>query len=490
MKRGGCVARIALAVCAALMSAAAQDLSPEQRKLLQPMIEEIRKAKDAKDQARVEALVDGFVESQRLIAAAALPANDTASLRYIAEANRIDKQVGTTNGGPGTTNLITSGSVPRILGFAVESGAITQTVTGTSITFRTNPAGLVQALQTRGLVADQNDVATRHTLDVLQRINVGFTFDTSREKDGRFTGSYRQLQQATAQIYLYNHRDPTHPAWRAVWDDFRGHFVGGALADALNDFGRVLDARADYKLLREDTRARLKAAPSAQVEDLVIGFIVGARGLVPDESAARTAIDAWVEYLRQQKDIYNRVARSPILTLEYALMRPPVQEAPTDVSGSIPVTNHPDLSVIRLVFVRPFIGASEMTANASLSLFNSALPAMRGNIRDWQAGGKLDFPLPPIAGLSKSQLTFAGLFMKLRQQPLGLPVTVNGVQIDRTGNLGFVQARLRIPLAESGFSIPVSLTYATRTELIDEKEIRGNIGLTFDLDKLAAAFRR
>lgn len=483
MTRPRYLASIALALA---IAAPAQELSTKQRQLIQPVIDAIRQAKTAGDEARLDASIDSLLGGGRLIAAAAVP---VSTIQFIIEANRLDKEVGTTSGGSGSTNLVSSGSVPRILGFAVETGAMTQSISGTSITFRTNPAGLVQALRAHGL-DNEGDIATQHTLNVLERINVGLTFDTNREKDGRFTGSYRQLEQASAQIYLYNHRDPTHPAWRTVWNEFRDQLAGQSLANSMRDFNDLLNADADFKTRREQTRAALKAAAPDQVENLVLAYIRDTSLTVRDSPAAKRVVDAWTAYLQQQGNSYKRIARSPIVTVEYVLTRPPVQDAPTDVTDATPVTNQPDLSVIRLVFTRPFLGASDMTANASLSLFNQALPAMRGNIRDWQVGGKLDFPLPAIAGIAKSQLTFAGLYMNLRQQPLGVPLTVNGVPVDRTGSLGFLQARLRIPLGDSGFSVPVSFTYSTRTELIDEKEVRGNVGLTFDLDKLFAAARR
>ena len=58
--------------------------------------------------------------------------------------------------------------------------------------------------------------------------------------------------------------------------------------------------------------------------------------------------------------------------------------------------------------------------------------------------------------------------------------------IDRRGNLGVFQAKISIPVKDSGVKIPISFTYATRTELIKGKDVRGNIGITFDLDSLLA----
>jgi len=39
-------------------------------------------------------------------------------------------------------------------------------------------------------------------------------------------------------------------------------------------------------------------------------------------------------------------------------------------------------------------------------------------------------------------------------------------------------------VGDSGIQVPISFTASNRTELIKEREIRGNIGITFDLDRL------
>jgi hypothetical protein len=39
----------------------------------------------------------------------------------------------------------------------------------------------------------------------------------------------------------------------------------------------------------------------------------------------------------------------------------------------------------------------------------------------------------------------------------------------------------------SGFTLPFSITLANRTELIEEREIRGQVGFTLDISKLAKA---
>jgi len=413
----------------------------------------------------------------------------TGELQNIIEANRIDKQVGSSGGSTGSTNLVSSGSVPRLLGLAMEHGALAQTTSGTTITFRTNPAGLVGALRSSKLAPAEPDTATQNTLNFLEKLNFGLTFDTSRENDKRFTGSYRQLQEASAAIYLYNRRDPRHRKWQPVWNDFRQKVsqttgAGTRLANALNEYGAVLQNSGGFSALQAEYRTKLNESAADRIAPLIIEYLEKAGDIAANASQAGKVIELWDAYLQEQKTLYNEISRSPILTLEYVLARSPIESIPSSVLAPAASPDLPDLSVARLIFVRPFIGSSEMTLNASMGLFNTALPSMRGNIRDWQFGGKLDFRLPELAGQTKGQLTLSGLYVNLRQKPLGVPLQINGKPLADKGEIGLFQGRVRFPLGDSGFSIPISLTVASRTELIDETEVRGNIGFTFDMDKL------
>jgi hypothetical protein len=50
-----------------------------------------------------------------------------------------------------------------------------------------------------------------------------------------------------------------------------------------------------------------------------------------------------------------------------------------------------------------------------------------------------------------------------------------------------LQGKVKIPIAE-GIDLPLSLTYANRTALINEKDVRGQFGFTFDTARLFRAF--
>ncbi len=52
--------------------------------------------------------------------------------------------------------------------------------------------------------------------------------------------------------------------------------------------------------------------------------------------------------------------------------------------------------------------------------------------------------------------------------------------INKPGNIGVFQVKYSIPVGSSGVQIPISFTASNRTELVNEKDVRGNIGITFD----------
>ena len=69
---------------------------------------------------------------------------------------RTDKQVGAP-AGAGSTSLVSKGSVPGILGFAVENGALTQTTSSTTVTLRGNLVGWLDLLKNQDFILSYQD---------------------------------------------------------------------------------------------------------------------------------------------------------------------------------------------------------------------------------------------------------------------------------------------------------------------------------------------
>jgi len=64
----------------------------------------------------------------------------------VVETARVDKQLGSGSSASGSTSVTEKGAVPEILAFAVENGALTKSQSGTTISFKGNPVGIVNSL--------------------------------------------------------------------------------------------------------------------------------------------------------------------------------------------------------------------------------------------------------------------------------------------------------------------------------------------------------
>jgi hypothetical protein len=73
--------------------------------------------------------------------------------------------------------------------------------------------------------------------------------------------------------------------------------------------------------------------------------------------------------------------------------------------------------------------------------------------------------------------------------PIYFDLSAEGSRMSGQNSIIKGQAKLTIPLGNTGVQFPISVTVANRTELIKEKEVRGNFGFTFDFSKLVGALQ-
>jgi hypothetical protein len=70
--------------------------------------------------------------------------------------------------------------------------------------------------------------------------------------------------------------------------------------------------------------------------------------------------------------------------------------------------------------------------------------------------------------------------------PPSLAVSGSGRFAEEEEGLWRVQARLLLPLAE-GFNVPISATWASRRELIEESRVIGQVGFSLDTSQILSA---
>jgi len=144
------------------------------------------------------------------------------------------------------------------------------------------------------------------------------------------------------------------------------------------------------------------------------------------------------------------------------------------------------------------IGVTAHTSGSVASQFRAVV------ILDYRARPSLDLTfnagvehLRAIAGMAhRTRLEMAGqLLLRLTPDrniggrgPVSFALAGSGSLDTQRGSESVykIQARLLLPIAE-GVTVPISTTWASRTDLIDEDHVRAQVGFSFDLGQVLAA---
>ncbi|HEX7314284.1 MAG TPA: hypothetical protein VF297_10195 [Pyrinomonadaceae bacterium] len=414
-----------------------------------------------------------------------------------AEPKRTDKQIGADEKSSGTTSLAVKGGIPSVLGWATEHGAAVASRDGTAVTFRFNPVGIIEALSGEGYISGYRQTENDPLASFFRNTSVGVTFDITRGTDPpTLIGSKQQVSAVSFRYQFVNKRDPRHRDYRDAWARFlRGPaiFFTTAASDALD---QLEDPGSDELKFRnaalqkwvEDTVAAVAAkqsdlagkSPDVQREEVRKVLEQRLASLPADELAQDPAVvgalnnyvASLVSYTAKKNELLEEINKGTVISFEYTNHRE---------------VNAPDLSNFRFIAERGTVGGLDFTANASLTIFNkrpAAADARR--VKDFSFSAQLDKRLKDTMGLGDSMLSFTGKY----ERALSDAVALDGTVLPGTkGDIAAGQVKLTIPLGQTGIKLPISVTFANRTELVREREVRGNFGFTLDFDSLFARFK-
>lgn len=256
------------------------------------------------------------------------------------------------------------------------------------------------------------------------------------------------------------------------------------VAESLQELDGVALQNPDLKTWYDQAAEAVSVASDSEVEKVIEQEFDKLKNVrLSDELQRR--VEAFIEkfnsFLQSHDKILEAVAKGGIVTFEYTNRRE---------------INLPSLSNFNLIAETGlFRGKADLTGNLSFTIFNekpkSTDPTKPiGRLRDFQLSGQLDVPLSNPLKTGNFVLTFSGKFQKIMEDTMMMNSAMTGMtgqtgmMMETKGNIGIGQIKLTIPVKGSGVKIPISFTYANRSELIKEKVVRGNIGITFDLDVL------
>jgi hypothetical protein len=467
---------------------------------------------DIKPEGDDTSLTISFAENEdvlvRLVAAKTITDNDSPKLLAARnfllknEKVRTDKQIGADSKNKGTTSIVSKGGIPALFGFAVENGGATSTVDGTSMTFRVNPAGFFQAITGSSYAELFAQQRSNKTLDFFSKVSLGFTFDTTRGSEVDmpvFTGSESQLSAFSFRYEFINQRSPKSTRFRKLWTAFvanqgqaytekqtqlfkqiyvasdrrgRSQFSIPELQDTLNNVNAKLKAaETEIRQLIADGK---DAEATDKIENIVTTEFIDKLPVTKIRSnPAFTSFVASVEldeqYVDARNELFDEIAEGQVATFEYINFREPIK---------------PDTHSLKFIWEKGLYRGIDFTLNASATFYNRKPnnPDVR-RLRDFDFSGQFDFPLRRLdIGLFKdSVFSFAAKYQRLNTD------IINDAGIIMPGTKGDIalgQGKLVIPIGDTGLKIPISFTFANRTELIKEKEVRANFGITIDFDAI------
>lgn len=375
----------------------------------------------------------------------------------------------------GGTSLVAKAGLPAILGFATESGGLTRTTNGSTVTFTGNPVGLVQAIAKKGFISSfqEQDDFTKF----LRKFSFALSFDTSRgTQPGTFTGNKQQLSGFSFKYNIIDQRDPRAENNANKWLELTGKQATN-LAQSLNI---LVDDIANKRmpgieawfvstnaaLLGANTVDEIETALKAQLKELEKLELTMEEEAVIDRIG--TDFDAVID---KRNEILGEISNGWITTFDYNNTRP---------------VGTPSLSNFRFLAEKgAYNGSIDFTGNASVTIYNSRPTGPKAQtLRDFRFAGQLDVPLGDVTKTGKFLVSLAGRYQRLLEDE---PILGSTLVVPK-GDIATFQAKLTIPIRGTAFKIPLSFSYANRTELIKERELRGNFGFTFDLDSIFAKF--
>jgi hypothetical protein len=411
---------------------------------------------------------------------------------------RADIQSGAGAGASGSTSAVLSPLLPAIFGMAFENGALTRTVSGTTITLKAVPVHLLCASRPGAApaIARREDDGCR---TFWNRLGITASFDTTRgEKKAQLENLETlksQFTDLTARVELVNRRKATGAAYVGAFEQKFKSWKQAAAAFAELDLRTEEVQKAESELEASLTTlvesAEWKTAGVEQririVENQIKATV--AMTVVPTATAQQIR-NAWLAALRADVSLQNAIANAPVLTAEYGLQQPDV--AVKAIGTIVPAGSRPPrLHSGRVIYAQGWADSGlDLIANVSVTVFDEVRMGMRGRFRDFRTGIEAKLKLRDVPNYGTPTLSFAGLYTFLNQEPLGLGlVAFNEADIRTRGHIGLFQTKLEFPTGRNAVRIPISFTYSNRTELIKESEVRGQIGVSFNLDAVFAAPR-
>lgn len=459
-------------------------------------------------------------------------------LKALGTLKSVAQQEGSSTGTGGSTSLTAKGLSSKLLSVATEYGALTQSTSGATTTIQGTVAGPVVALMQNGALEECSvkvfamaPCLHQGALAWMSRISYSVSYDTS-PSSGTVTGTPTGTGSTTTaqQMSVVNNAHSVSAVTGKVV------IIPGKLDTAAYgkaDTEIALDPTAINKILESENKFSDMQFTDPATSPAYVSFALQEKKTLSAEatsSSKNEMVKKWraeadgltealgVPPLRNSADAV-KAAASPVLNeavnllfyyLEYlgdeeaagftaVMAAPPVLTAEYDWNRP---SSAPSNSVFRAIYQKTYRPIT-VTINGAISIYDEPQPNVpgAGRLRDSQFATEVSHPfaLTLPGSVTTTNFTVSGAFYdQYQSSPSILNVTpgtpVNGVTFTglpstatqvfgTTGNIAIGQLKLTAG-GGSAVTVPLSITYSNRTELITSPTWKAQIGLSYDFDSL------
>ncbi len=402
-----------------------------------------------------------------------------------------DKQIGASPQAEGSTSAIERPDFTKLLGFAVEHGAVEQVVNGTTLTLSSSP----YALMTAGKGGDTAENYSHY--NTFTRLGASATFNIQDQNNVLTSATRKQLSEWSVRYRFNPDRSTRSKDFLDYWNsnvlpelNNSGVALGNALLHLQDENSTVINA-IDQKLTAPDGFIaqyynQHKNEPQDTLTDgLEKEISCRVEQQFTENMNSLQITDATRVVLQQDLDAYAKAQEG----LQTAITQAEnfSKELEKRWQGTFAYTQKQqqitsNYSILKFIFEKSAPAPLKLTANIEGSLYHRPDPFKnQETLRDFSAAlsfeylvGRSPFVTNPL-DQSQVSLSFTGSYERMPEN--------RGV-LNKKADIGNAQFKFQLPVA-SGIVFPISFTFANSSELVNKNHWRANFGLTFDLDKLS-----
>jgi hypothetical protein len=422
------------------------------------------------------------------------------------ENNRNDVQTGTSPSSSGTTSIVSKGVAAQVLSLATENGALSRNDTKTASTFRGNPTGIARLLKGDDVFpycAIYDFACESGLARVLDGASFSVSFNTT-PSNGKSTSA----SATSSNSQVLNVSSKQVAGWGARYD----FHVRKKPADIAKNYSAqfkdtVRNAGAAYTLA---VQALLEKIPQAQLINWEAKYVSLLQSdATADNGGLTKALSQAVSDLAdlaQKADPQFKAASDLVITkmTSYFVSRDKLlDDYVNKVTFSLSYddtlpANQPNQSSAKFIFsARPKL--AQITGNGTIEWYDQLLKSNVNRLRDAQLAVELDHTFGKTDAQVNPSLSAGYYFQYMVDNALlTLPSTAlaPGTSISLPGNASELlntkgaihlgQVKVTFKVRNSGINVPLALTFSNRTDLIKGTDVRGNFGVTYNLDSLFA----